>query len=118
METLTLAMSLTNYHERTVGDYILMRWTAVACDSVSMRATPLKLSTTPPAGRVQPQGVMVVINETLIRRSTADSPPFYRSFHKAAPDVSISSRRIMARDQRQSWKDQLAQPTRVKQLRL
>ena len=42
-----------------------MRWTAVACDSVSMRATPFKVSTPLPAGRMRPQRVLVVINRAL-----------------------------------------------------
>jgi hypothetical protein len=62
---LTPATSLTNYYERTVVDYILVHWIGVACDSVSMRATPFKLSTPLPAGRVQPQRVLVVINRAL-----------------------------------------------------
>jgi hypothetical protein len=101
--TLTLAMSLTNYHERTVVDYILVHWTAVACDSMSMRATPFKVPAPPLAGRVQPLvvDVMIVINGTLVRQSTANSLPFYCSFLTPAPNVPISSRKTMARDLRQ-----------------
>ena len=98
-------MSPTNYHERTVVDYMLVHWTAVDCDSMSMRATPFKGSAPPLAGRVQLPDIVVVINGTLVRQSTANSLPFYRSSLTPAPDVPVSSRKTMARDSRQLWKD-------------